>query len=47
MTENDFYRVPFKDALDMVGKMSVFIKKGIAYVHKDSMQEIVSKVFKD
>ena len=47
LTENDFYRVPFKDALEMVSRMSVFISKGIAYVPKTSLQEIVSKVFRD
>jgi DNA primase large subunit len=39
-------RVPFKEALSLVGKRSVFLHKGIAYVPINSLQSIACAHFR-
>lgn len=41
-----FLRVPFKEALSLVGKRSVFLHKGIAYVPINQLQSIASAHFR-
>jgi DNA primase large subunit len=41
-----FLRVPFKEALSLVGKRSVFLHKGIAYVPINQLQSIACSHFR-
>jgi DNA primase large subunit len=41
-----FIKVPFKDALSLVSNKQVFLKGGIAFVHKDDLNTIARSQFR-
>ena len=45
-TSSDYFRVPFEDAVSLIGTRSVFLKGGFAYVHKDDLISIACAHFR-
>jgi DNA primase large subunit len=42
-----YLKVPFKDAISLVGGRHVFIKQGMAYVHINDLSSIAASLFRN
>lgn len=47
LRRDDFLKFPFKQAYDLVGRMNTLLRRGIVYIHKNSLADQLVRHFRE